>query len=176
MLLESLNIPLTSNLLFKGTQISYLKISLDYIVIMLKRRNVNEFSCISYKLYPTSRMDMTSLHMLCNSELKHLHWSQMQGEKYVWGKKMWPNTSMHASITQQDYYGRWCSTPLHSYCPGTYTEVAVLLLRSSSTITLEYPCRYFKRVAVQVLHGNSRTTSKVQHCYFCVGTIAATVQ
>ena len=40
--------------------------------------------------------------------------------------------------TQQDYYDPQYSTLLHSYCIGTYTEVEVLLLRSSATVTLEY--------------------------------------
>ena len=57
--------------------------------------------------------------------------------------------------TQQDYYGRWCGTLLHSYCTSTYTEVTVQLLWSSSNATLEYPRRYSNRVAVWVLHGNS---------------------
>ena len=30
--------------------------------------------------------------------------------------------------TQQDYYDLQCSTLLHRYCTGTYTEVIVLLL------------------------------------------------
>ena len=42
--------------------------------------------------------------------------------------------------TQQDYYGQLCGTLLHSYYTGTYTEVTVLLLWSSSNATLEYPC------------------------------------
>ena len=77
--------------------------------------------------------------------------------------------------TQQDYYGRRCGTLLHSYCTGTYTEVTVLLLWGSSNATLEYPRRYSNRVAVWVLHGNSRVTSKEQHCYFSVDTSAVTV-
>ena len=59
------------------------------------------------------------------------------------------------STTQQDYYGRRCSALLHSYCTGTFTEVTVLLLWSSSNATFEYLCRYYNRVAVWVLHGNS---------------------
>ena len=74
--------------------------------------------------------------------------------------------------TQQDYYGRRCGTPLHSYCISTYTEVTVLFLWSSSSATLEYPHRYSNRVAVWVLHGNSRVTSQEQHSYFSVGTSA----
>ena len=31
--------------------------------------------------------------------------------------------------TQQDYYGWWCSTVLHSYCTGTYRK------NNSSTVT-----------------------------------------
>ena len=62
--------------------------------------------------------------------------------------------------TQQDYYGRQGGTLLHSY--STYTEVTVLLLWSSSNATLEYPRRYSNRVAVWVLHGNSRITSQEQ--------------
>ena len=57
----------------------------------------------------------------------------------------------------------------------TYTEVTVLLLWSSSSATLEYPRRYSNRVAVWVLHGNSRVTSQEQHGYFSVGTSAVTV-
>ena len=71
-----------------------------------------------------------------------------------------------ATSTQQDYYGRQCGTLLHSYCTGTYTEVTVLLLWGSSNATLEYPHRYFNRVAVWVLHGNNRVTSQEQHWYF----------
>ena len=77
--------------------------------------------------------------------------------------------------TQQDYYGRQCGILLHSYCTSTYTEVTVLLLWSSSNTTLEYPRRYSKRVAVWVLHGNSRVTSQEQHGYFSVGTSVITV-
>ena len=61
--------------------------------------------------------------------------------------------------TQQNYYGWRCGALLHSYCTVTYTEVTVLLLWSSSNATLEYPLRYSNRVAVWVLHGNSRVTS-----------------
>ena len=78
------------------------------------------------------------------------------------------------TITQQDYYGRWCGTLLHSYCTSTYTEVTVLLLWSSSNATLEYPCRYSNSVAVWVLHGNSRVTSQEQHGYFSLGTSTVT--
>ena len=76
---------------------------------------------------------------------------------------------------QQDYYGRRCGSLLHSYCTGTYTEVTVLLLWSSSNATFEYPRRYSNRVAVWVLHGNSRVTSQEQYCYFSAGTSAVTV-
>ena len=62
--------------------------------------------------------------------------------------------------TQQDYYDGRCGTLLHSYCTSTYTEVTVLLLWSSSSANLEYPCRYSNKVAVWVLHGNSRVTSQ----------------
>ena len=78
-------------------------------------------------------------------------------------------------LTQQDYYGWWCGTLLQSYCTSTYTEVTVLLLWSSSNATLEYPRRYSNRVAVWVLHGNSRVTSQEQHGYSNVGTNAVTV-
>ena len=57
----------------------------------------------------------------------------------------------------------------------TYTEVTVLLLWSWSNATLEYPRRYSNRVAVWVLHGNSRVTSQEQHSNFSVGTSAVTV-
>ena len=77
--------------------------------------------------------------------------------------------------TQQDYYGRRCGTPLHSYCTSTYTEVTVLLLWSSSNATFEYLCRYSNRVALWVLHGKSRITSQEQHGYFSVGTSVVTV-
>ena len=77
--------------------------------------------------------------------------------------------------TQQDYYGRRCGTLFHGYCTSTYTEVTVLLLWSSSNATLKYPCRYSNRVAVWVLHGNSRVTSQKQHCYFSVGTREVTL-
>ena len=50
--------------------------------------------------------------------------------------------------SQQDYYGLQYGILLHGYCTGTYTEVVVLLLWSSSTVTLEYPRRYSNRVAV----------------------------
>ena len=87
-----------------------------------------------------------------------------------------PTCSSQIGITQQDYYGRRCGTLLHSYCTGTYTDVTVLLLWSSSNATLEYPRRYSKKVAVWVLHGNSRViTSQKQHGYFNVGTSAVTV-
>ena len=76
--------------------------------------------------------------------------------------------TQYSSGTQQDYYGRQCSTLLHSYCTSTYTEVKVLLLLSSSNATLEYPHTYSNRVAVWVLHGNSRVTSQEQHGYFSV--------
>ena len=79
------------------------------------------------------------------------------------------------NTTQQDYYGRRCGTLLHSDGTSTYTEVTVLLLWSSSNATLEYPRRYSDRVAVWVLHGNSRVTSQEQHGYFSVGTSAVTV-
>ena len=52
--------------------------------------------------------------------------------------------------TQQD--NPQYSIILCSYCTGTYTEVEVLLLWSISTATLEYPCNFSNRVAVQVLH------------------------
>ena len=45
-------------------------------------------------------------------------------------------------VTQHNYYDLQNSTLLHSYCTGTYTELVVLLLWSSYTATLEYPCRY----------------------------------
>ena len=76
---------------------------------------------------------------------------------------------------QPDYYGLRCGTLLDSYCTCTYTEVTVLLLWSSSNATLEYPCRYSNKVAVWVLHGNSRVTSQEQYGYFSVGTSAVTV-
>ena len=61
---------------------------------------------------------------------------------------------------------------------STYTEATVLLLWSSSNATLEYPRRYphrfSNRVAVWVLHGNSRVISQEQHDYFSVGTSAVT--
>ena len=86
-----------------------------------------------------------------------------------------PLSTPPRNITQQDYYGWRCGTLLHSYYTGTYTEVTVLLLWSSCNATLEYPHRYSNRVAVWVLHGNSRVTSQEQHCYFSVGTSAVTV-
>ena len=81
-------------------------------------------------------------------------------------KETWLVTNL---LTQQDYYGRRCGTLLHSNCTSTYTEVTVLLLWSSSNATLEYPRRYSYRVAVWVLHGNSRVTSQEQHGHFSVG-------
>ena len=78
-------------------------------------------------------------------------------------------------MAEQDYYGRRGGTLLHSYCTSTYTEGTVLLLWSSSNATLEYPRRYSNRVAVWVLHSNSRVTSQEQHGYFSVGTSAVTV-
>ena len=77
--------------------------------------------------------------------------------------------------TQQAYYGRRCGTLLHSYCTGTYTEVIVLLLWGNSAVTLEYPHSYSVGVPAWVLQGSTGATSKKQHCYFSVGTIAVTV-
>ena len=84
--------------------------------------------------------------------------------------------------TQQDYYGRRiprrCGTLLHSYSTSTYTEVTTVLLLwtwSSSNATLEYPHRYSNRIAVWVLHGNSRITSQEQHGYFSIGASTVTV-
>ena len=90
-------------------------------------------------------------------------------------KSLWKEEMSYGGDTQQDYYGRRCGTLLDSYCPGTFTEVTMLLLWSSTNATLEYPCRYSNRVAVRVLHGNSRVTSQEQHGYFSVGTSAVTV-
>ena len=93
--------------------------------------------------------------------------------KYLWYQVL--KRTPYSKPTQQDYYGRRGGTLLHSYCTSTYTEATVLLLWSSSNATLEYPCRYSNRVAVWVLHGNSRVTSQVQHGYLSVGTSAVTV-
>ena len=75
-------------------------------------------------------------------------------------------------ITQQDYYGRRCGTPLHSYGTGTYTEVTLLLLWGNSAVTMEYPHRYSVGVPTWVLQDSTGATSKKQHCYFSVGTSA----
>ena len=56
---------------------------------------------------------------------------------------------------------------------GAYTEVTALFLYNSFTVN--HACRYFNKVAVYVLHGNSQATSKEQHYYVCVGTSAVTV-
>ena len=77
--------------------------------------------------------------------------------------------------TQQDYYSRRCGTLLHSYCTGTYTEVAVLLLWGNS-VTMEYLHSYSVGVPAWILQGSTGATSKKQHCYFSVGTSAVTVQ
>ena len=77
--------------------------------------------------------------------------------------------------TQQDNYDRRCSTLLHSYCTGTYTEVTVLLLWGNSAVTMEYPHSYSVGIPAWVLQGSSGATSKKQHGYFSVGTSAVTV-
>ena len=62
--------------------------------------------------------------------------------------------------TQQDYYGRWCGTLLHSYCTGSYTEVTVLLLWSNSAVIIEYPHSYSVGEPAWVLQGSIGATSK----------------
>ena len=60
-----------------------------------------------------------------------------------------PTFSHHCkTLTQQDYCDPQYGTLLHSDCTGTYTDVEVLLLWSSSTVTVAYPRRYSNRVAV----------------------------
>ena len=82
----------------------------------------------------------------------------LRGKGSIYGE----NYRLKSKITDPQY-----GTLLHSYCIGTYTEVVVLPLWSNSTITLEYPCKYSNRVAVYVLHGNSRkdTAENVQMCF-----------
>ena len=79
-------------------------------------------------------------------------------------------------VHSQVYYGRRCSTLLHSYCTCTYTKVTVLLFWGNSAVTMKYLHSYFVEVPAWVLQGNSEATSHEQHCYFCVGTSAVTVQ
>ena len=83
--------------------------------------------------------------------------------------------SKQQETTQQDYYGRRCGTPLHSYCTGTYIELTVLLLWGNFAVTVEYPHSYSVGVPAWVLQGSIGATSKKQHCYFSVGTCAVTV-
>ena len=89
------------------------------------------------------------------------YWNSLSIRAYT-ARLLWPANKNSGSL-------------LHIYCTSTYTEVTVLLLRRSSNATLEYPYRYSNRVAVWVLHGNSRVISQEQHGYFSVGTNAVTV-
>ena len=88
--------------------------------------------------------------------------------------KMLPCLTIHLYFeivnAQQDYYGRWRGTLLHSYCTGTYTEVAMLLLWGNSAVTMEYPHSYSVGVPAWVLQGSIGATLKKQHSYFSVGT------
>ena len=114
----------------------------------------------------------------CNSIKIYSIWWSWSIEKCLFRcikfSRVLPLSSIQ-KCTQEDYYGRRCGILLHSSCTGTFTEVTVLLLWSSSNATLEYPRRYSNRVAVWVLHGNGRVTSQEQHFYFSVGTSAVTV-
>ena len=78
-------------------------------------------------------------------------------------------------LSNQPVFGKFLSISSFSTPVAWNSAYAVLLLWSSSTVTLEYPCRYFNRVAVYVLHGNSRDTSKEQYYYYCVGTSAVII-
>ena len=100
------------------------------------------------------------------------------GNKDFYSKLPSPHLENGCNVitTQQDYYGRWCSTLLHSCCNGTYTEVTELNFWGSSAVTMEYLHSYSVEVPVWVLKGNSRATLKEQHCYFCVGTRVVTMQ
>ena len=69
------------------------------------------------------------------------------------GRLLWP--AMWYPITQL----------LHKYLH--WSNSAAFL--SNPNATLECPCRYSNRVAVWVLHGNSRVTSQEQPGYFSVG-------
>ena len=114
---------------------------------------------VSFSLQVILMSDMTTWHHTENCVI--ISWDETERWLY--------------QATQQDCYGWQSCTLLHSVCTSTYTEVTVLLLWSSSNATLEYPCRYSNRVAVWVLHGNSRITSQEQHSYFSVATSAVTV-